>query len=49
MCLVIALVAVVFLVSDLLFPGVVAVTVTMAVFLLALTLWLALPVLRRIR
>ncbi|MBW3573750.1 MAG: hypothetical protein KY450_02650 [Actinobacteria bacterium] len=46
-CLVVALVAVVFLVSDLLFPGVVAITVTLAVLLLAVTLWLALPILRR--
>jgi cobalamin synthase len=49
LCLVIALVAVVFLVSDLLFPGAVAVTVTMAVLGLAITLWLVLPILRRMR
>ncbi len=48
-CLGIALVAVVFLVSDLLFPGAVAVTVTLAVLALALALWFVLPLLHRLR
>ncbi len=48
-CLVVALVAVVFLVSDLLFPGTVAITVTTAVLGLAVSLWLVLPLVRRMR
>lgn len=47
-CLGVALVAVVFLVSDLLFSGGVAVTVTLVVLALALMLWFILPLVHRV-
>ncbi|HWC10299.1 MAG TPA: DUF6328 family protein [Acidimicrobiales bacterium] len=45
----VALVAVVFLVSDLVFPGVLTITVTLAVLALALLLWFVVPLFHRLR
>jgi hypothetical protein len=46
-CLAVALVAVVFLVTDLLFPGALTAVVTAAVFALAAALWFVLPLVHR--
>jgi hypothetical protein len=48
-CLGVALVAVVFLVGDVLFPGAIAVAVTVAVAALAVMLWFVVPLVRRTR
>lgn len=45
----VALVAVVFLVSDLVFPGALTISVTLAALALAVMLWLVLPLLHRLR
>ncbi len=45
----VALVAVVFLVSDLLFPGPLTIAVTLGVVALAVTLWFVLPLFHRLR
>lgn len=47
--LAVALVAVVFLVTDLLFPGVLTGAITVAVLVLAVMLWFVLPLLHRTR
>ncbi len=48
-CLGVALVAVVFLVSDVLFPAVVSFAITVAVLSLAVTLWAVLPLRDRVK